>query len=384
VLERQMSAMSPAHPLAPTASEERGRAIYAREGCAYCHTQQVRLLDSDIERFGAPTLAWETRFDYPHLWGTRRIGPDLARESGNRPEDWHLAHLFSPRAIVPDSVMPSYAALFDGAADRPRQEARDLVAYLDSLGRARELAGREGDAHARATCNCADDAMAGMAFQFPVNTSTVRARRQEPSPTYADSGNIARGWDVFARNCAGCHGPRGAGDGPGASLGLSPRPTNLAAHQYTRARISAALWNGVAGTSMQAWRELRLDDQKALTDALWALEPDEAVKPPVIEHGALGASVYAANCAQCHGVHGAGDGWAAAELRVAPTSFRAQRPTLDASLAALRFGIQGTQMAPWGARLTDAELRAVAAYVRTLFDDDRPGAQRGAGVQGSE
>src|SRR3984893_7454902 len=64
-----------------TASEQRGRIIYGREGCAYCHTQQIRFLAADVRRFGAPTEAWETKYDYPQLWGTRRIGPDLSRES---------------------------------------------------------------------------------------------------------------------------------------------------------------------------------------------------------------------------------------------------------------------------------------------------------------
>ena len=135
VLDRQVRAMSPDRPLGLTASEERGRAIYGREGCAYCHSQQIRYVHADMRRFGAPTLAWETRFDYPHLWGTRRIGPDLARAGATRADDWHYAHLFAPRSVVADSVMPSYAWLFDDAADRPTQAARDLVAYLQTLGR---------------------------------------------------------------------------------------------------------------------------------------------------------------------------------------------------------------------------------------------------------
>src|SRR5215207_9899077 len=145
VLDAQTRAMGPEFVLELTASALRGRAIYAREGCAYCHTQQIRYLAADHERFGAPTLAWETRRDYPHLWGTRRIGPDLSRAAGTRPDDWQLAHLFAPRAVVAQSVMPAYASLFDGAPDRPRQEARDLVTYLNTLGRARELAGAEGE-----------------------------------------------------------------------------------------------------------------------------------------------------------------------------------------------------------------------------------------------
>ena len=100
VLEEETRRMSPEHPLALTASEQRGRVIYGREGCAYCHTQQIRYLAADVARFGAPTLAWETRFDYPHLWGTRRIGPDLSREGSVRAADWQFSHLYSPRSIV--------------------------------------------------------------------------------------------------------------------------------------------------------------------------------------------------------------------------------------------------------------------------------------------
>ena len=100
--------MAPEHPLLLTPSEQRGREIYVREGCAYCHTQQVRYTHADMERFGAPTLAWETRQDYPHLWGTRRIGPDLSRQYQVHPADWHFAHLYAPRSVVADSVMPAF------------------------------------------------------------------------------------------------------------------------------------------------------------------------------------------------------------------------------------------------------------------------------------
>ncbi|NNC63232.1 MAG: hypothetical protein HKN84_00480, partial [Gammaproteobacteria bacterium] len=150
ILAEQTATMAPPNPLGLTVAEERGRLIYAREGCSYCHTQQIRYTDADIARFGAPTLAWETRFDFPHLWGTRRIGPDLSRAGGTRTENWHYVHLFAPRSVSPLSIMPSYAVLFDGSPDRPTQDARDLVAYLETLGRARELAWPEGDAAAAA------------------------------------------------------------------------------------------------------------------------------------------------------------------------------------------------------------------------------------------
>src|SRR6202048_4671066 len=126
-----------------TTSEQRGRVIYGREGCAYCHTQQVRSLAADVRRFGAPTEAWETKYDYPQLWGTRRIGPDLSREFNLHPRDWQLTHLYNPRLVVRDSVMPPYPWLFRGSANQPTQEGLDLLAYLQSLGRARQLSGFE-------------------------------------------------------------------------------------------------------------------------------------------------------------------------------------------------------------------------------------------------
>jgi cytochrome c oxidase cbb3-type subunit II len=101
------------------ASEQRGRVIYGREGCAYCHTEQVRSLATDVRRFGAPTEPWETKYDYPQLWGTRRIGPDLSREFNLHLRDWQLTHLYNPRLVVRNSVMPPYPWLFDGSPNQP-------------------------------------------------------------------------------------------------------------------------------------------------------------------------------------------------------------------------------------------------------------------------
>jgi cytochrome c oxidase cbb3-type subunit 2 len=371
VLESETRAMSPAHPLGMTVSEQRGRAIYSREGCAYCHTQQVRYLHADMVRFGAPTLAWETRFDYPHLWGTRRIGPDLAREGGVRSEDWQFSHLFAPRNLVPDSVMPAFPSLFDGSADRPRQEARDLVAYLETLGRARELAGPEGEAHARAGCNCPDDEMAQMAFHAAaLNANPARARRQGVAPKLDAATDPTRGQKLYRQNCASCHGSHGEADGPGAAS-LHPHPANLAGHEYTVDHLGTVMWNGVAGTSMPAWRDFSASDLADIAQAVRGLHvaPQEPTLPPNLVD--LGARVYTANCVQCHGERGGGDGSAVGELRIVPADFRGARPSLAESLRALRNGVEGTQMAPWTGRLSEAELSAVAYYVRSFFQGEQ-------------
>lgn len=366
VLEGQVRAMSPEHPLGLTVSEERGRAIYSREGCAYCHTQQVRYVRADVMRFGAPTLAWETRFDFPHLWGTRRIGPDLARAGSVRPVDWHYAHLFAPRSIVADSVMPSYAWLFDGAPDRPTQGARDLVAYLQSLGRAREIAGSEGEARARERCDCAEDEMSQMAFTSPINASPARPRTSSNVPALPIDVDESRGRNLYAENCASCHGPDGRGDGPGAAS-LLPAPSDLSAHEYTTARVAGALWNGVAGTAMQAWRDHSPGDLASMARVVQRFHAGQNAAVPE-DLVALGERVYAANCVQCHGQDGRGNGSAAAELTIAPTNFRIQRPTLSQSLRAVREGVRGTRMASWTARLTEPEIVAAAAYVRRFFE----------------
>ena len=367
VLQEETRAMSPAHPLGLSVSEQRGRAIYSREGCAYCHSQQIRYVPADMARFGAPTLAWETRFDYPHLWGTRRIGPDLSRESGARSEDWQLEHLFAPRTVVADSVMPAFPSLFDGSADRPRQGARDLVAYLETLGRARELAGPEGETHAQAGCNCRNDEMAQMAFHAAaLNANPARAQRQGLSPALPAEADLSRGRELYARDCASCHGARGESDGIGAGA-LRPHPTNLAGHQYTVERLSFVLWNGAAGTAMPAWRDLPAADRADVAQAVRALyvpQPEPAIPSNLTE---LGAKVYRDNCVQCHGEQGAGDGTAVGELRIAPADFRGSRPSVADSLRALRNGVEGTQMAPWTGRLSEAELSAVAYSVRGFY-----------------
>jgi cytochrome c oxidase cbb3-type subunit 2 len=88
-----------------------GRNIYVREGCYLCHSQQVRPLRDEVERYGHYSLAAESMYDHPFQWGSERQGPDLARVGGKYSTDWHYAHLIDPRDVVPESIMPSYAFL---------------------------------------------------------------------------------------------------------------------------------------------------------------------------------------------------------------------------------------------------------------------------------
>ncbi|WP_439575676.1 cytochrome-c oxidase, cbb3-type subunit II [Phreatobacter sp.] len=94
-----------------TPLELAGRNIYIREGCYNCHSQMIRPLRDEVERYGHYSLAAESMFDKPFQWGSKRTGPDLARVGGKYSDEWHVAHLANPRAIVPQSIMPGYAFL---------------------------------------------------------------------------------------------------------------------------------------------------------------------------------------------------------------------------------------------------------------------------------
>jgi len=92
-----------------TALEQEGRDLYIREGCNTCHSQQVRPLKTETDRYGAYSMAGETIYDHPFLYGSRRTGPDLARVGGKYPNSWHWIHFADPRRIAPQSNMPSFA-----------------------------------------------------------------------------------------------------------------------------------------------------------------------------------------------------------------------------------------------------------------------------------
>ncbi len=94
-----------------TPLELAGRDIYVREGCYACHSQMIRTLKSDIDRYGNFSLAAESMYDHPFQWGSKRTGPDLARVGGKYSDDWHVAHLKAPREVVDGSVMPGYGFL---------------------------------------------------------------------------------------------------------------------------------------------------------------------------------------------------------------------------------------------------------------------------------
>lgn len=113
------------------AVELTGRDIYIREGCHVCHSQQIRPLVSEVERYGPYSNAAEFVYDRPFLWGSKRTGPDLHRIGGKYSDLWHEVHLIDPRSVVPESIMPGYPWL----AERPATAAGDVQAKMRVLRR---------------------------------------------------------------------------------------------------------------------------------------------------------------------------------------------------------------------------------------------------------
>lgn len=161
----QKQTTEPVEGLRPlSALELEGRDIYRREGCVGCHSQMVRPFRAETERYGHYSVAGELIYEHNFLWGSKRTGPDLARVGGRYSDDWHRAHMYNPRDVVPESIMPAYPWLFERTLDgndtpqkmkvlrtlgvpysdediasatrdvRGQQEITALVAYLQQLG----------------------------------------------------------------------------------------------------------------------------------------------------------------------------------------------------------------------------------------------------------
>jgi cytochrome c oxidase cbb3-type subunit II len=195
-----------------TVLQSEGREVYVANGCSYCHTQQVRPLDAD-KVFGRPSAPGDFKYQTPELLGSERTGPDLTNIGGRQPSSvWQYIHLYNPRAVVPESIMPSFNWLFEvvaqppagvtpvplprnyapaGGVVVPTHQAEALIAYLASLKQpalpASEAPSGESPASASASANAAP----------------------------AASNDAAKGAAVYTANCSACH--QASGEGlPGA------------------------------------------------------------------------------------------------------------------------------------------------------------------------
>lgn len=236
----------------------RGREIFVREGCTYCHSTFVRPQDRD---FGSRVYAGDYAYETPHILGTSRTGPDLSNEGGKLPDAWHKAHLKSPRDYTPGSIMPSFSYLSDEDLD-------DLVAFLQSLGRK-----RFEDTENRKIYEA----------YYPEADTAFWKKSEEHKPNINSAAAANAGAGIYRQNCAVCHGLNGLGNGPNA-LAMAKKPANFSRPFYKS--YSDMTWyyrvaEGVPGTRMPRWK-LKLEPQQMwyLVAYLKTLPQDKVIIEP--------------------------------------------------------------------------------------------------------
>lgn len=210
--------------------EAKGRKIYIREGCVYCHSQFSRPQDRD---HGPLVEAGDYVYDTPNVLGTIRTGPDLANEGGKHPDQWHTSHLKNPRTTTPGSIMPPFSYLKD-------DEMKALVAYIQSLGKKR-IKKYHRIWH--------PDEIEKELEKLAVDTNSSTAA------------NAGRG--IYQQNCATCHGTHGLGNGPNAKA-LAKKPANFSRPFYKDYDDVTWFWRvkeGVPGTRMPQWGKLLTKEQ---------------------------------------------------------------------------------------------------------------------------
>jgi len=194
-----------------------GRDVYQREGCMGCHTQTVRPLKSEVARYGDYSKAGEFAYDHPHLWGSKRTGPDLAREGGLRPSAWHYQHYLNPQQLAAKSNMPSYAFL----KGRPL-DAASVLDHMNGLAMVHpELKTDLGAVQASVAGKDELDALVAYTQQLG---HAVARRAAAPvdlavqNPLAGSAAAKKKGKALFADNCTACHGDEAEGSDAAPSL----------------------------------------------------------------------------------------------------------------------------------------------------------------------
>jgi cytochrome c oxidase cbb3-type subunit I/II len=298
-----------------TPLELRGREVYTREGCWYCHSQYVRPVTGETRRWGPVTKAGEYAYDLPHMFSTRRIGPDLSRVGLKYSDAWHIAHFWNPRMLSPDSIMPRFTALFDGpytakivtdaGGNRTLEKTpateklfdfnskqqimltpnAEGLLYVPQRGQYPVIHTPNKEYTGEAVTLLADteDLRGVVAYLQKLGTNRGKWRdRFEPQLMEASQVNVPRseewidhGKVVYERRCLGCHGVKGDGNGPAAAFMQTDRPRNftLAVFKF-RLTPSGSLpddgdllrtiTRGVRGTAMPTWHELPEKDRLAV------------------------------------------------------------------------------------------------------------------------
>jgi cytochrome c oxidase cbb3-type subunit I/II len=234
-----------------TQQEDLGRKVYIREGCWYCHSQYIRPVNRDVEKWGPVTQAGEVAYDLPQMFGTRRIGPDLSREGGRRSDEWQYAHHWNPRSTEPESIMPAFPWLYRSDPDHDgrviaflqqhdlnhdgRVTKGDLDKNQDGSVTPDEIPAelKELDVYPANADGTNGDGVIDMHDYGPTPTNemlgvdaylqklgtaigdwrswTAWPTNERPAPTEPLSLRLERGKALFERKCSGCHGLYGNG-----------------------------------------------------------------------------------------------------------------------------------------------------------------------------
>jgi cytochrome c oxidase cbb3-type subunit I/II len=317
-----------------TPLQARGRAVYIREGCWYCHSQYVRPVAGEELRWGPLSEAGEYAWDQPHLFSTRRIGPDLTRIGLKFSDDWHYAHHWDPRMVVPESMMPRFRWLFDEAAVPIVPDKAKAFGPEATTALRRWFTWR---ADRKVTLFVNED---GLVF--------VRPRPDGGFPV--DATPVLDYEALKADQSASLSGK------PTAHL-VAPTPDLVALVQYLQK----------LGSSRGAWRDV-FEPQAVGVTAMTI--PDSA------DLRELGREVFVDHCVGCHGARGDGAGRAATFLSPLPRDFTAgvfkfrstpsgALPTDGDLFRTITRGVRWTAMPTWH-EVPDKQRIAVVAYLKTL------------------
>ena len=241
-----------------TPAEDAGHSLYVQNGCSYCHSLYVRVIDWDL---GADRIAQSGDYyaQNPAILGTERTGPDLSQAGGEHPDDWHWAHFTNPRNTRPLSLMPSWEFLGP-------QALTNLTAYVQSLS------GRAADFRVDRQRTWKTAATQAYASGVDRNIDWLHAQvpagwRSMPNPYPATPGALERGRKIYAGFCMNCHGPVGDGQGT-AERYLSPPPLNfttlrrhLVDGKYIGGIFYYQVMNGITGTGMPYFKR-ELESEK--------------------------------------------------------------------------------------------------------------------------
>jgi cbb3-type cytochrome c oxidase subunit II len=231
-----------------TEKEAAGRDIYIANGCVYCHSQSIRVLDWGL---GAHRIAQAGDYisDRPILLGSQRTGPDLSQQGGEHPNDWHLAHFVNPRYTGPSSIMPAFAFLGE-------EKLELLTAYVQSLGfeLADDRMARQNKWKKRVIEAYEKGPVENVKW---IHDHVPKPWRELPNPYPTSDAGLARGRKVYQEFCIGCHGPVGDGMGP-AQPYLYPPPLNftiLKGRGISGGILYYQIMNGITGTAMPYFKK---------------------------------------------------------------------------------------------------------------------------------